>query len=75
MSNTTTFYPPSPTLSACDSLAGSEDLDAFLDAQGPLSQFGTPPPSKMVANVEVMELVEEEVEDELVEDVVALDCE
>ncbi|KAI6872086.1 hypothetical protein KC323_g1668 [Hortaea werneckii] len=73
MSNTTTFYPPSPTLSACDSLAGSEDLDAFLDAQGPLSQFGTPPPSKMVANVEVMELVEEEVEDELVEDVVALD--
>ncbi|KAI7204704.1 hypothetical protein D0869_01303 [Hortaea werneckii] len=73
MSNIATSCFPSPALSACDSLAGSEDLDAFLDAQGPLSQFGTPPPSKMAANMEVMELVEEEDEDELVEDVVALD--
>ena len=37
--------PPSPALSACDSLAGIEDLDAFLEAQGALSHFPTPPPA------------------------------
>lgn len=36
-------YPPSPAPSACDSLADIEDLDAFLDAQGKLSRWPTPP--------------------------------
>ena len=35
--------PPSPAFSYCDSLAGIDDLDAFLDAQGKLSQWPTPP--------------------------------
>ncbi|KAK5135678.1 hypothetical protein LTR08_004979 [Meristemomyces frigidus] len=39
-----TVLPPSPALSACDSLADIDDLDAFLMAQGPLSKFATPPP-------------------------------
>lgn len=35
--------PPSPALSACDSLANIEDLGAFLEAQGMLSHWPTPP--------------------------------
>jgi len=35
--------PPSPSPS-CDSLDGIEDLDAYLEAMGPLSRFATPPP-------------------------------
>lgn len=35
-------FPPSPAQSCCDSLAGIEDLDAFLEAQGQLSHFPTP---------------------------------
>jgi hypothetical protein len=35
---------PSPTLSNCDSLIDIDDLDAFLDAQGQISHFPTPPP-------------------------------
>ncbi|EME86748.1 uncharacterized protein MYCFIDRAFT_194716 [Pseudocercospora fijiensis CIRAD86] len=38
------LFPPSPTRSECDSLYGIDDLDAFLDAQGKLSRFPTPPP-------------------------------
>lgn len=34
-------YPPSPALSTC-----SEDLDAILNAAGPISRFPTPPPAK-----------------------------
>lgn len=65
-------FPPSPALSICDSLADIDDLDAFLDAQGPLSHFGTPPPPKASSMVEVMEVFDEE--EELVEDTVRLDC-
>lgn len=36
-------FPPSPDWSDCDSLADIDDLDAFLDAQGELSHFPTPP--------------------------------
>nr|POE94674.1 hypothetical protein CFP56_16911 [Quercus suber] len=36
--------PPSPSFSSPDSLAGIDDLDAFLAAQGDLSRFPTPPP-------------------------------
>lgn len=35
--------PPSPAFSDRDSLAGIDDLDAFLDAQGKLSHWPTPP--------------------------------
>ena len=35
--------PPSPAISICDSLADIDDLDAFLEAQGTLSHFPTPP--------------------------------
>lgn len=38
-----TTFPLSPAFSDCDSLAGIDDLDAFLDAQGKLSQWPTPP--------------------------------
>jgi hypothetical protein len=37
------MFPPSPAFSDCDSLAGIDDLDAFLDAQGKLSHWPTPP--------------------------------
>jgi len=47
-------FPPSPALSECDSLAGV-DLDAFLDAQGSLSHFPTPP-LKETAVVEITEV-------------------
>lgn len=33
---------PSPAVSDCDSLAGIEDLDAYLELQGPLSILPTP---------------------------------
>lgn len=36
-------FPLSPVLSACDSLDGIEDLDAFLESQGGLSHWPTPP--------------------------------
>lgn len=36
------ILPPSPAFSDCDSLAGIEDLDAFLLDKGPLSRFPTP---------------------------------
>ena len=39
----TMLLPPSPALSACDSLADIDDLDAYILAQGPLSRFATPP--------------------------------
>jgi hypothetical protein len=37
--------PPSPAFSACDSIMSldGDALDAWLEAQGPLSRFGTPP--------------------------------
>lgn len=38
--------PVSPAISTCDSLAGIEDLDAFLEAQGDLSRWPTPPLGK-----------------------------
>ena len=41
-----TVFPPSPAPSASDSLADIEDLDAFLDAQGQLSHWPTPPPAE-----------------------------
>lgn len=36
-------FPPSPAFSDSDSLAGIDDLDAFLDAKGALSRWPTPP--------------------------------
>lgn len=36
-------FPPSPVFSDCDSLAGIDDLDAFLDSKGQLSRWPTPP--------------------------------
>ncbi|KAM3423893.1 hypothetical protein BST61_g1288 [Cercospora zeina] len=50
------IYPPSPALSACDSLDGIDDLDAFLAAQGRLSHFPTPPPTKTEPRVAVIGL-------------------
>jgi hypothetical protein len=48
------MFPPSPAFSDCDSLAGIDDLDAFLDAQGKLSQWPTPPlKSEMEEDLEV----------------------
>lgn len=44
------MFPPSPALSAVDSLDGIDDLDAFLDAQGALSRFPTPPLGKTCAD-------------------------
>lgn len=67
----TITFPPSPALSACDSLDGIEDLDAFLAAQGPLSQFATPPLKDSVA-VEVEEVLKDDAESETCED--DLDC-
>ena len=45
-------YPPSPAFSACDSLADIDDLDAFLEAQGQLSHWPTPPSKKDVVVTE-----------------------
>ena len=36
-------FPLSPSLSDCDSLDDIDDLDAFLEAQGQISHFPTPP--------------------------------
>ncbi len=59
-------FPPSPTLSDCDSLIDIDDLDAFLDAQGQISHFPTPPaPTKDVVLVHETELGLSDEEDEL----------
>jgi hypothetical protein len=42
---------PSPAPSACDSLAGIDDLDAFLEAQGQLSHWPTPPKESGIVEV------------------------
>ena len=55
--------PPSPALSACDSLADIEDLDAFLLAQGPLSRFATPPLSGK--DVNLFDAASKSVEDDI----------
>ncbi|KAK3699270.1 hypothetical protein LTR37_016513 [Vermiconidia calcicola] len=57
-------FPPSPSLSACDSLADIDDLDAFLEAQGRLSHWPTPPPPKDEATVTEIELDCDELDDE-----------
>jgi len=41
-------FPPSPAFSDCDSLAGIDDLDAFLDAKGKLSHWPTPPSKREI---------------------------
>jgi hypothetical protein len=51
-------FPLSPAFSDCDSLAGIDDLDAFLDAQGKLSQWPTPP--LKLASVEELEVSSED---------------
>ena len=56
-------FPPSPALSACDSLDGIDDLDAYLARQGSLSHFPTPP-LKKTPFVEVLELPDEYSESE-----------
>ena len=68
----TMLLPPSPALSACDSLADIDDLDAYILAQGPLSRFATPPlPSTKAVTIEYAEVFdsdgeyEEDEEDEL----------
>lgn len=59
-------YPPSPALSYCDSLDDIDDLDAYLDAQGQLSHFPTPPlPDKDQAIVHEEEIDISDGEDEL----------
>lgn len=50
--------PPSPALSASNSLDGIDDLDAFLAAQGSLSHFPTPPLKKDLL-VEVIDVLED----------------
>ncbi|KAK4541827.1 hypothetical protein LTR36_007359 [Oleoguttula mirabilis] len=53
-------FPPSPALSACDSLADIDDLDAFLESKGPLSHFATPPLlAKAVADVQTIEVFDD----------------
>ena len=44
-------FPPSPALSDCDSLDDIDDLDAYLDAQGQLSHFPTPPAPKKIETI------------------------
>lgn len=61
------LFPPSPSLSACDSLADIDDLDAFLEAQGQLSHWPTPPPAKDDIVIDEVE-VEADAEDD------GLDC-
>jgi len=65
------LLPPSPALSACDSLDGIEDLEAYLAAQGPLSRFATPPLAKTGVMVETVEVFDDEDEEY---DEVELDC-
>jgi hypothetical protein len=58
-------FPPSPALSDCDSLDDIDDLDAYLDAQGRLSHFPTPPaPKKTEAIVQEIEVDVSDEEDE-----------
>jgi len=52
-------FPPSPALSACDSLADIDDLEAFLQSQGSLSHFPTPP-LKEFAVVKTIEILDED---------------
>lgn len=62
-------YPPSPALSVCDSLADIEDLDAFLEAQGQLSHWPTPPaPMAIAKDVAVVESSAADYESEDLED-------
>ena len=58
-------YPPSPAFSVCDSLADIDDLDAFLDAQGQLSHWPTPPSLKKECFVEEIEIEEDDDDDGL----------
>ena len=59
-------YLPSPTLSACDSLADVDDLDAFLESHGRLSRWPTPPlPSKEDILVAMIECASDEAEDDV----------
>lgn len=51
-------FPPSPAISDSDSLAGIDDLDAFLDSKGALSRWPTPP--SRGENVEDLEVPSEE---------------
>lgn len=62
--------PLSPALSDCDSLNGIEDLDAFLDAQGQLSHFPTPPLFALYKDDTIIQEVEMEFSDDEDE----LDC-
>ena len=62
--------PPSPAWSDCDSLDGIEDLDAFLDAQGQLSHFPTPPLLALYKDDTIVQEVEMEASDDECE----LDC-
>lgn len=58
-------FPPSPALSSCDSLADIEDLDAFLEAQGQLSHWPTPPPPRVDLKEEsIIEVTEIDTEGE-----------
>ena len=77
-------FPPSPALSVCDSLDDIDDLDAFLDAQGPLSQFATPPLKEKAITVAVSEIsnydsdvvtVSEVLDDDSDSDDEGIDCE
>lgn len=61
------LLPPSPTVSDSDSLADIADLDAFLAAQGDLSHFPTPPPSRssLLKKDEIVVTTTEILEDEV----------
>ena len=60
---------PSPALSDCDSLYDIDDLDAYLDAQGQLSHFPTPPAPKKA------EAIVQEIEIDVSDDDEEFDCE
>lgn len=72
--NATLLLPPSPALSICDSLDGIEDLDAYLDAIGPLSKYGTPPPPKKMPIVTIAEVLSDQESEADFEDT-DIDCE
>lgn len=55
-------FPPSPSFSDCDSLAGIDDLDAFLASKGKLSHWPTPPLKREIE--EDLEAPSEESDDE-----------
>lgn len=65
-------FPLSPAFSDCDSLAGIEDLDAFLDAQGKLSQWPTPPLKRELE--EDLEVLSEESDYESEDGVDGMEC-